>query len=329
MYKEKYLKYKTKYLALKNQSGGRLHQKGGVYYFQGPHRTARGNHPEYPVRANVLDMYVSWNIPWLDYQPTPFTHHSVTTPKPAWADEEEITEEIRNRIETKGTLCTNNIGIGLTIQFDTKTGRPLNCLGRTGMSGRGILGKWGPNFAADPIVTRFKPREQGVPLGKLYDELQIALILRKDTKDWALPGGMVDPTDENTSITATREFCEEALALENETDRNERVEEIKGFFKSGGITIYKGYVDDPRNTDNAWMETTAHLFHLPQELGDRIMLRAGDDAGKAKWWTISQIKKPEFYKKLYASHWPMIEEAIRVWELEKAPTQAQDKEFVA
>lgn len=25
--------------------------------------------------------------------------------------------------------------------------------------------------------------------------------------------------------------------------------------------VYKGYVDDPRNTDNAWMETVAVNFH--------------------------------------------------------------------
>lgn len=25
--------------------------------------------------------------------------------------------------------------------------------------------------------------------------------------------------------------------------------------------MYKGYVDDPRNTDNAWMETVAVNFH--------------------------------------------------------------------
>ncbi len=27
------------------------------------------------------------------------------------------------------------------------------------------------------------------------------------------------------------------------------------------IQIYAGYVDDPRNTDNAWMETVAENFH--------------------------------------------------------------------
>ena len=32
--------------------------------------------------------------------------------------------------------------------------RPLNIRGRTGIRGRGVLGKWGPNHAADPVVTR-------------------------------------------------------------------------------------------------------------------------------------------------------------------------------
>ena len=27
----------------------------------------------------------------------------------------------------------------------------------TGISGRGLLGKWGPNHAADPIVTQINP----------------------------------------------------------------------------------------------------------------------------------------------------------------------------
>jgi hypothetical protein len=27
------------------------------------------------------------------------------------------------------------------------------------------------------------------------------------------------------------------------------------------LKIYRGYVDDPRNTDNSWMETIAFNFH--------------------------------------------------------------------
>jgi len=33
-------------------------------------------------------------------------------------------------------------------------GWPLNIRGRTGLKGRGVLGRYGPNHAADPIVTR-------------------------------------------------------------------------------------------------------------------------------------------------------------------------------
>ena len=33
-------------------------------------------------------------------------------------------------------------------------GLPLNPKGRTGLVGRGVLGRWGPNHAGDPVVTR-------------------------------------------------------------------------------------------------------------------------------------------------------------------------------
>ena len=32
--------------------------------------------------------------------------------------------------------------------------------------------------------------------------------------------------------------------------------------------IYRGYVDDPRNTDNAWMETVVMHFH--DESGEKV-----------------------------------------------------------
>ena len=38
---------------------------------------------------------------------------------------------------------------------------PLNPAGRTGIRGRGLLGRWGPNHAADPIVTRWKHDNKG------------------------------------------------------------------------------------------------------------------------------------------------------------------------
>lgn len=42
--------------------------------------------------------------------------------------------------------------------------------------------------------------------------LQFVAILRRDTGEWAIPGGMVDP-GEQISLTLKREFAEEAMNL--------------------------------------------------------------------------------------------------------------------
>jgi ADP-ribose pyrophosphatase len=57
------------------------------------------------------------------------------------------------------------------------------------MTGRGLLGKWGPNHAADPIVTRWKTDSKGERVmvdGKPC--LEFVAIKRKDTGEWAIPG---------------------------------------------------------------------------------------------------------------------------------------------
>ena len=52
-----------------------------------------------------------------------------------------------------------------------REGRPLNPLGRTGLGGRGLLGRWGRNEAADALLTRLQP-ETG--------RLQVLIIERRD-----------------------------------------------------------------------------------------------------------------------------------------------------
>ena len=109
--------------------------------------------------------------------------------------------------------------------------------------------------------------------------------------------GMVDP-GENVSVTLRREFMEEALdsgAL-GSRDQDRIGRQLKAFFDDGK-EIYKGYVDDPRNTDNAWMETVAFLFH--DDSGSQIgtfQLKAGDDAKALQWMDIDEGMN------LYASH---------------------------
>lgn len=60
---------------------------------------------------------------------------------------------------------------------------------------------------------------------------------------------MVDP-GENVAQTVKREFQEEAARDGLDEDGINRL-------FSNGYKLFESYVDDPRNTDNAWMETTA------------------------------------------------------------------------
>lgn len=75
--------------------------------------------------------------------------------------------------------------------YEVVDGYPLNPCGRTGASLRGRLGRWGPNHAADPIVTKWKKTVSGQRV--LHEVtgrpiLSLVVIKRKDTGEWALPG---------------------------------------------------------------------------------------------------------------------------------------------
>jgi len=160
------------------------------------------------------------------------------------------------------------------------------------MHERGLLGKWGPNHAADPIVTRWHPETRA---------LQMVAIKRTDTGVWAIPGGMVD-AGETVSVTVRREFEEEAGSIAEPERRQLFRGLVDELFKSGkgGEIVYRGYVDDPRNTDNAWMESTVFHFHCRPQLGAMLPLKAGDDASDVMWLNIDE--SDQRYKKLYASH---------------------------
>ena len=56
-------------------------------------------------------------------------------------------------------------------------GIPLNPRGRTGVAGRGVLWRWGPNHAADPIVSRWARDENGETRQKDGDVLNVLYLL--------------------------------------------------------------------------------------------------------------------------------------------------------
>jgi len=254
------------------------------------HRKARGPHPAYKEhpRTHVADSQVPWATPWPSYAPTKFTHKTVLA-KPVWADP----------ADPRDPKCKRNKSFEGPIDHDPSTGRPLNPRGRTGMCERGLLGFWGPNHIADPIVTRYDPKT---------GQLQMVAIERKDTKDCAIPEGMV-VKGEKVTVTIKREF-REAGKIQNAEDRALFQKLTDKLFKDDGKVVYEGYVDDPRNTDNAWMETSTYHFHCPDGLGAKLPLNAVDDASKSKvTWLNIDVNEPR-YRDLYATHKAMVDKAV-------------------
>ena len=122
----------------------------------------------------------------------------------------------------------------------------LNPGGRTGLTGGWDASTVaGANYAVDPIITRFKP-------GSGPRLLQLLAVLHKDCKEWAIPGARLRGSPGG--------------GWERDIDAMERGLREKGVdivnLDEGGKPVFRGYVDDARNTDDAWIETTVRHYHL-------------------------------------------------------------------
>jgi len=164
------------------------------------------------ARTPVPDNLVAFTTAHPSYAPKEFTAAFVL--KAAWADAENTDSIKFNQLDGKvdrRSFCCN---------YNVENGRPVNPCGRTGITGRGHLGKWGPNHAADPIVTKWKRSnsEKVIHPKSGKPVLEFVSIFRKKDHEWAIPGGMVDP-GENISQTLKREFAEEALDSNNHPER--------------------------------------------------------------------------------------------------------------
>ena len=110
-------------------------------------------------------------------------------------------------------------------------GAPLNPRGRTGITGRGRLEKWGVNHVADPVITRFHP---------VTAKLQVVVKLREDTHTWVLPGGFVNP-GEDVSKTIRHVIKNQGLLLNDVL--KDIFNQITDELFADGKVVYRGYVD--------------------------------------------------------------------------------------
>lgn len=143
---------------------------------------------------------------------------------------------------------------------------------RGAVIGKGFYWNWGPNRTADPIIITDEARPQ------------ILLITRGDNGQLALPGGFVDD-GELPIDSATREANQETGIADLPT----------------GSLVYQGPVADPRTTLNAWAETSAFLFTVPET----TPVKGGDDARDAAWYYLDEINE-----ELHGSHTQLIALAL-------------------
>jgi ADP-ribose pyrophosphatase YjhB (NUDIX family) len=166
-----------------------------------------------------------------------------------------------------------------TIPYQVIDGHPINPVEQTGRTGRN-LDLWGENPAADPIVIAgHGPTRKAL------------LIRRSDCGHWAIPGGMVDP-GETAPAALVRELREETGVDLRHTPAQ---------------VIARTYVADPRNTDWAWITTTAAIFQLPAE----VTAVGADDALDARWWPFPGVAVLESAIRaaggcMYEAHRPLL-----------------------
>jgi len=260
-----------------------------------------------PRRVIVPSEYRNWNMPWFDYKPPTFTIPMILKGDKPWADPDIGHPGFAPRFNVMDCRLnrTSNAGLILT----NRDGFPLNPMGRTGIRGRGSLGRWGPNHAADCIVTRFKTDLDGkIVMNEEGPAVEFIGIRRQDGGGLAIPGGMTEPGEEPIEC-AKREFKEEVIGEESEAALDPMLSDaLFNLFQEFTI-VDKCYVDDRRNTDNAWIETFAVNFHIPGAQAttnalNTMKFKSGSDAKEAFWVEFQPNMK------LYASHAALLKKAV-------------------
>ncbi|XP_060539079.1 transient receptor potential cation channel subfamily M member 2 isoform X1 [Pantherophis guttatus] len=243
------------------------------------------------IRFAVPEEKVPWETEFDIYNP-PF--YSSET-------QEDITPKfLRDNLENLSRINFNSLDGEINRQsfhgtYTVKDGLPLNPMGRTGLRGQGILRFFGPNHALHPVVTRWRRNVDGSIYRKNLKKMLEVLVVKFPFLDnWALLGGSLEPGEalpQKIKQVLRREFWPQFQKLLNQ-----------------GTEIYKGYLDDPRNTDNAWIETVAISVHF-EDQNDVEMKRLnsflqGCDFEVFVRWQVVDKKIP-----LYVNHKELLRKA--------------------
>ncbi|KAM4862758.1 transient receptor potential cation channel subfamily M member 2 isoform X2 [Urocitellus parryii] len=225
------------------------------------------------------------NARHLLYPNSPVTRFPVPNEKVPWQVEFAIYDPPFYTAERKDTALVDPVG--------------ENPMGRTGLRGRGSLSCFGPNHALHPVVTRWRRNQDGAICRKSIKKMLEVLVVKRPLPElWALPGG-------------SREPGEKLPQKLKQILRRESWPAVEDLLQQG-VEVYKGYVDDPRNTDNAWIETVAISVHF-QDHNDVELKRLNSylharDPGVSIRWQVVDRRIP-----LYANHKTLLQKAAALF----------------
>ncbi|CAF2034690.1 unnamed protein product [Rotaria magnacalcarata] len=194
-----------------------------------------------------------------------------------WNQTVEVQLPDRKKMIVDRTTWLTNPGdkTPLVYRLDTQLLIPLCPMGRTGVRGRGALIRWGPNKSIMGIITRWKKHRGQFAIVDGQRILEALLFKDKLTNDWKLPGGKIlgvespygavcrsfnklafqDNDSEHSLSLQERDMIEHFASFARSSDGTDRPNGFESYM------VYRGYIDDVRNTDNAWVEAEIWNFH--------------------------------------------------------------------
>eukprot|EP00049_Salpingoeca_infusionum_P005565 m.93692 g.93692 ORF g.93692 m.93692 type:complete len:1531 (-) comp13006_c0_seq1:106-4698(-) len=245
---------------------------------------------------------VSWKVPLPMYSPPEWSSDSsvcafrdpIIPPRPRTFDLPERHSHVKQPQDAPATPPRGYHIIG---------GVPINPFGRTGMCGLGVLPQWGPCLSVDLLIARWRRDSSGVILRRGSKRVAEFLAIKRRGGGWSFPGTFVRP-GETAYAAAWRLMFTEVMRTttvppvgSRDTDAGELMSVMLESVATRAANTQAVYSWDPRNTDNAWVETQCFTIFDPDGvLTNDLTLPQGSDATSARWTMMLHRWK------LFASH---------------------------
>lgn len=210
-------------------------------------------------RLHVKEDQVNWSSEFPDYIPK---RAPIAAVGESWTDGAD--ERMLTKVEIAQIKQTRHTYVGWNLC--PCTGMPRNPAGRTGWCGRGRLPRFGPNHCVDAVLTRMNHESGALEVAVIPNTIssrskRVDSLTRQKSRDskpesatLSLPGVFIKDADPSKTHATQRAIQTKVVAKVSW----QMLDEI--FEEEPPTLVFTGYVDDERNTDNAWIETTALMY---------------------------------------------------------------------